>query len=79
MTDAEAEVPILWPPDAKSLLVGRDPDAGKTEDRRRGGWQRKRWLDSIIDSMEVSLSKLLEIVEDREESDMTQRPSKNNN
>ena len=79
MTDAEAEVPILWPPDAKSLLVGRDPDAGKTEDRRRGGWQRKRWLDSIIDSLEVSLSKLLEIVEDREESDMTQRPSKNNN
>ena len=79
MTDAEAEVPILWPPDAKSLLVGRDPDAGKTEDRRRGGWQRKRWLDSIIDSMEVSLSKLPEIVEDREESDMTQRPSKNNN
>ena len=79
MTDAEAEVPILWPPDAKSLLVGRDPDAGKTEGRRRGGRQRKRWLDSIIDSMEVSLSKLLEIVEDREESDMTQRPSKNNN
>ena len=79
MTDAEAEVPILWPPDAKSLLVGRDPDAGKTEGRRRGGRQRKRWLDSIIDSIEVSLSKLLEIVEDREESDMTQRPSKNNN
>ena len=28
-TDAEAETPILWPPDVKSLLIGRDPDAGK--------------------------------------------------
>ena len=29
MTGAEAETPILWPPDAKSQLIGRDPDAGK--------------------------------------------------
>jgi len=28
-TDAEAEVPILWPPDGKSQLIGKDPDAGK--------------------------------------------------
>ena len=28
-TDAEAEVPILWPPDAKSRLIGKDPDAGE--------------------------------------------------
>ena len=28
-TDAESEVPIVWPPDAKSQLTGRDPDAGK--------------------------------------------------
>ena len=28
-TDAEAETPILWPPDAKNLLIGKDPDAGK--------------------------------------------------
>ena len=28
-TDAEAEAPILWPPDAKSQLIGKDPDAGK--------------------------------------------------
>ena len=34
-TDDEAEVPILWPPDSKSQLTGKDPDAGKTEGRRR--------------------------------------------
>ena len=28
-TDAEAETPILWPPDVKSCLIGKDPDAGK--------------------------------------------------
>ena len=37
-----AEAPILWPPDAKSQLIGKDPDTGKTEDRRRRGWQRMR-------------------------------------
>ena len=39
---------------------------GKTDGRRRSGWQRMRWLDSIIDSMDMSLSQLQEIVEDRE-------------
>ena len=39
MTDAEAEAPILWPPDGKSQLIGKEPDAGK-EERRRRGWQR---------------------------------------
>ena len=51
-TDAEAEAPILWPPDAKSQLIGKDLDAGKLEGRRRRGWQRMRWLDGIADSME---------------------------
>ena len=36
-TDAEAEAPVLWPPDANSWLIGKDPDTGKTEGRRRRG------------------------------------------
>ena len=38
---------------------------GKIEDKRRRGWQRMRWLDSITDSMDMNLSNLQEIVEDR--------------
>ena len=36
-TEAEAEAPIPWSPDAKSQLIGKDPDAGKIEGRRRRG------------------------------------------
>ena len=60
------KTPILWPLDAKSPLIGKDPDAGKIEGRRRRGKQRMRWLDGTIDSMNMSLSKCQEIVKDRE-------------
>ena len=45
--------------------LGKTLMLGKIEGRRRRRWQRKRWLDSIIDSMDINLGKLQEIVEDR--------------
>ena len=64
-TDAEAEAPILWPPDVKSLLIGKDPIVGKDwgqEEKGMIGWGG--WMASLL-SMDMNLIKQWEMVKDR--------------
>ena len=63
-TDAEA--PIFWPPDVKSQLIGKDPDAGKDWDLEKKGVAEDETLDLITHSLDMSLSKLQEVGKDRE-------------
>ena len=63
--DAKAEAPILWPPDVNGRHIGKDPDA-EIEGEMKRRQERLRSLDDITDLMDMSLSKLWEMVNDRE-------------
>ena len=65
-TDVEAETPILWPPDAINWITRKDPDAEKDWGQEEKGMTEDKWLDGIIDSMDMGLGGVRELVMDRE-------------
>ena len=65
-TDIKAEVPILWPPDAKSWFIGKDSDAGKDWRQKENGVAEDETVRYPYPSMDMNWSKLWEIVKDRE-------------
>ena len=60
-TDAKAEAPVFWSPDANSQFIGKVPDAGKDWQQKKTH-QRMRWLDGVTDAMDMNLGKLREMV-----------------
>ena len=68
-TDVKAEAPILWPPDVKSWLTGKDPDAEKDWGQEEKGARENEMVGGITNSTNMSLSKLQEMVKDRKPRD----------
>ena len=65
-TATKAEAPGPWPPDVKNWLIGKDPDAGKDRRQEEKGMTEDEMVGWITDSVDMSLSKLQELVMDRE-------------
>ena len=61
-TDAEAEAPVFWSPDANRRLIGKVSAAGKDGGQKRRGCQRMRWLDGITEAVDTNLGKLRKMV-----------------